>query len=1491
MTKQKYNNGFWKKLIISIALGICFISSIPSIGVAISINEDPCEGGSCFQSGIDSEKLPEEIKKTGDLKGTIISVINYALTFVGILLLLMVLYAGILMITSNGDDKVIEKAKKMLINATIGIIIIILSYTIVSFLGNIGKEVETPEPTPTINQNNGGSSDTSGLEKSISDLQKQLEELRKAQNPDAEKIANLEKELAALERQMQTTTGSLQKDLENLINQFDALSSNGTLTTSDIIALKRTIEDLKQRSAGNPELESKYNELLILLDQLLENPNDENLLGQIRKTLAELGISIGKASEIMAKFTITASQKSVPTTVSLSAEKTYIRGVLQTPIPNDSYVWSVVGANGQEQIIGNGILQSFTITDSGSYIFRLQVKTPEAGVISGEAKQTFIALPQETNISFLANGKTLNETIAFTQTENTTGIVFTPIINEKTGRTISKYIWHFGGIRAESTEKKSVLYNFPKAGSYSVYLETVDNTGETVKSKTATVSIQEVVAYFSLPKSEFLIDEPITFSGKPSGSDNGSISDFAWKFLNSKGETVSEANGANTIEKFSTPGNHTGILTVKDSKGKSASFYKNFIIVSSNPTAQFIIKQASKDTPATFIFDATGSQDPGNQKLSYAWDFDGDGSFEKTGLTNPTTEYTFSKPGTYSVSLETSNPFRKKTKSSQKLTVLSTLQLKIETSSSATQVQKEMTFTAKHSGAKSFEWNFNDGTGKQITNETSIKHTFSKSGKYLVILTAFDENEQRTSTQKMIFVGESESPTAVIDIILKGNMLEWEENLCGTGKHGIVAYRSDTLTFSAENSVNKNGRAESLTYSWKFPDGINDTIPNVAWKFSKLSEDEKCEEIKLIVKDTRSNTLSKEESIWVSVENKKPKITAFSIGQPKTNIAPVSIPLSIKTNDEDGGIRKYTWWANRVGGDKNEKIGLHGTQKESTMLLIPPFGDEGNVSEYTMHCEVEDNNGGKNTCFEALGDYAPISIKTTQNISPKVQLIPDKRDIKLGDTIVFTATVKTSEGLDISSLANFKWDFDGDNVFDDVSAVNIIAHKYTTAGKFSPRVKVMYQGLSTSVSDKITVQLTSKLPLAKITATRGKNGEVMLDGSNSEMDKSIEGNALQYSWDFNTAEDKDGDGKMDNDIDATGASAKASYAADVKRVRVKLSITDAAGGEDSTSQYITIDSLSGITGSSSEKQKTLQKEQSTISEIVQDIKTLMETQNPAPEKIQAIKDKINTLKSSSVSAKTQSQLATLEGVMQKWEQNPSQATTLLSELEGVEKTIETDEKNTSLLSDEKKKALQDIIKEIEEKANNNTLTETDIKKAEALIKELEGDVQNDPALKKSLEEAQTALAEAKQNISDPSLIQKAIQKLKSFESQSSEDASIGIWKSVSELGEKINRSLSFITKNPSSVLDVYGGERYILNEETVTIFIFAKNADGSFYNGPVEMKLKKGEGVFNKSTLTASSGRAVGEFTPNNIGEIEIEVTAPNIVSGSLSESLYFTVE
>ena len=83
---------------------------------------------------------------TPDLAKTAGNIIGYALGLLGVVFVILTIYAGYLWMTAQGNEEQITKAKKMITNAVIGFIIISLAYVITSFVvTSVGEGIKATE--------------------------------------------------------------------------------------------------------------------------------------------------------------------------------------------------------------------------------------------------------------------------------------------------------------------------------------------------------------------------------------------------------------------------------------------------------------------------------------------------------------------------------------------------------------------------------------------------------------------------------------------------------------------------------------------------------------------------------------------------------------------------------------------------------------------------------------------------------------------------------------------------------------------------------------------------------------------------------------------------------------------------------------------------------------------------------------------------------------------------------------------------------------------------------------------------------------------------------------------------------------------------------------------------------------------------------------------------------------------------------------------------
>lgn len=85
-----------------------------------------------------------------DLPATIGNIVGAGLAFVGVVFMILIIYGGLLWMTSRGNEQQVEKAKDLIYSAVIGLIIVLSAYAITFYIGGILGQTSpgTPAETP-----------------------------------------------------------------------------------------------------------------------------------------------------------------------------------------------------------------------------------------------------------------------------------------------------------------------------------------------------------------------------------------------------------------------------------------------------------------------------------------------------------------------------------------------------------------------------------------------------------------------------------------------------------------------------------------------------------------------------------------------------------------------------------------------------------------------------------------------------------------------------------------------------------------------------------------------------------------------------------------------------------------------------------------------------------------------------------------------------------------------------------------------------------------------------------------------------------------------------------------------------------------------------------------------------------------------------------------------------------------------------------------------
>ena len=132
MTSAGNEEGFdaGKKIFIGSIVGFV-IMMIAEPLVRIAYGGGKCGGNTIF--GVPTNCTNRVFDASGVL-GTIAKIIVFLNGFIALVVVIMIIYAGFLILTGAGDEEKNDKAKKTISYALVGVVILIFSYVIYRFM-------------------------------------------------------------------------------------------------------------------------------------------------------------------------------------------------------------------------------------------------------------------------------------------------------------------------------------------------------------------------------------------------------------------------------------------------------------------------------------------------------------------------------------------------------------------------------------------------------------------------------------------------------------------------------------------------------------------------------------------------------------------------------------------------------------------------------------------------------------------------------------------------------------------------------------------------------------------------------------------------------------------------------------------------------------------------------------------------------------------------------------------------------------------------------------------------------------------------------------------------------------------------------------------------------------------------------------------------------------------------------------------------------------
>ena len=113
-----------------------------SVALVLFSGHGLVEASSILNPGDVPESVSAATGGEGSLRALILRIVTYGLGFLGILAVIMIIYGGVQLTGSAGNEDAMGNAKKIITYAVVGLIIVLLSFVIVQAVLGAGTGVE-----------------------------------------------------------------------------------------------------------------------------------------------------------------------------------------------------------------------------------------------------------------------------------------------------------------------------------------------------------------------------------------------------------------------------------------------------------------------------------------------------------------------------------------------------------------------------------------------------------------------------------------------------------------------------------------------------------------------------------------------------------------------------------------------------------------------------------------------------------------------------------------------------------------------------------------------------------------------------------------------------------------------------------------------------------------------------------------------------------------------------------------------------------------------------------------------------------------------------------------------------------------------------------------------------------------------------------------------------------------------------------------------------
>lgn len=323
------------------------------------------------------------------------------------------------------------------------------------------------------------------------------------------------------------------------------------------------------------------------------------------------------------------------------------------------------------------------------------------------------------------------------------------------------YRWDFGD--GEYAEGKKASHKYDELKNYDVKLIVKDGTDLGCGTSVDFIAVRFNKAPVANASKDIIscAGVDIDFDGTNSFINRKGTVSAVWQFGDGK-----LTNGLKAMHSYSKAGQYKASLTLENNLNKMCSPSRDTRNVTINSSPSVGIKAIESICLGNSIqFDASSAEDPDGDTLEYYWSF-GDGTIIKSG-SKVTHEY--KQGGAYRTTVIVDDA-----KGTACSTATASVNVKVNTPPIADAgpnlsccIDKTAPFDASAStdpdkDSLSYTWDFGDGT---IKSGEGVSHTYTKSGKFNVLLTVNDNSQTSCNQSTAGFVAEvNATPVPIIKI-------------------------------------------------------------------------------------------------------------------------------------------------------------------------------------------------------------------------------------------------------------------------------------------------------------------------------------------------------------------------------------------------------------------------------------------------------------------------------------------------------------------------------------------------------------------------------------------------------------------------------------------------------------------------------------------------------------------------------------------------------